>query len=459
MTPETHIFLDTNSFIQLRDLKDLKWPSIVGGASTIILLVSPTIIDELDQQKNGTNRRRRDRARAALKLIDSASQAEGFRLELSQKAGVTVYLAIADDPAPVWSNHPKLDPKRADDRLVAEALTHEPAAYLLSHDNGPRIRARLAGLSALAPPDDWLLPPEQTDDQRKMASMQRDLDEARNAKPRLELQLSNQEENGEILLLMFDPPPLQSTTVRALTNMYCAMNPVADLEVAPSNSVILGALYSGQYVQKYDADRYYGKYDEWRQKVEDHFRNLHEHVARRTQIQEIIATVTNVGSISAKDLVFEAWLEGGEGLLADVEAGEDIFGSITPKDAPEPPRKNTFHNSALSAFPSQRPTNPTAFRWIKRPGYGNFYLSQTCADFRPERVSQRPICILTLDPDRPPSRLQVSIGAEHHPVITKDAAITTRRQTASWTDEAVLDLFPGEIAATITRSEVGTSSA
>lgn len=225
MTIETaHIFLDTNAFLQLRDLSDLPWKDLFGGAR-VILLVGPTVLAELDAHKVSTNRRRRDRARAALQMIERASLEPQFRLAL-RELPVAVDLAISDAPAPDWSAHPRLDPNRADDRLVAEALAHNQGSVLLSHDAGPRIRARLVGLAAVAPPDSWLLPAEQTDDQRRISSLERALEASLNARPRIEISLP-QAVDGLIEFARVQPPPLGAPEVLRLTEAFLARHPHA----------------------------------------------------------------------------------------------------------------------------------------------------------------------------------------------------------------------------------------
>ena len=68
------LFLDTNAFLHLRDLKDLPWGELVPDVTGVDLLVAPIVVSELDAHKSGSNRRRRDRSRLALRLIEEASK-------------------------------------------------------------------------------------------------------------------------------------------------------------------------------------------------------------------------------------------------------------------------------------------------------------------------------------------------------------------------------------------------
>ncbi len=74
-TPKA-IFVDTNGFIQLRDLKDLPWNKLLPTVSAIDLMVASCVIRELDRHKSSTNRRLRDGARLALKMIEACLTSE-----------------------------------------------------------------------------------------------------------------------------------------------------------------------------------------------------------------------------------------------------------------------------------------------------------------------------------------------------------------------------------------------
>ena len=79
------VFVDTNCFIQLRDLKDLPWKELFPGGGTIVIVVASVVMDELDTKKHDRNQRVRNRARLALNLINEASRTDG--MELSLKPG------------------------------------------------------------------------------------------------------------------------------------------------------------------------------------------------------------------------------------------------------------------------------------------------------------------------------------------------------------------------------------
>jgi hypothetical protein len=144
----TFLFIDTNSFLQVRDLKDIPWKELIPGVDIIDVMVAPRVIEELDNHKNSANQRRRDRARLALQLIEKASLEPGLALVMRAKP-ILVRLVISTAPRFDWNAHPNLDPAKPDDQLVAEALSFGRGASVFSHDTGPRIRARVAGIGSL----------------------------------------------------------------------------------------------------------------------------------------------------------------------------------------------------------------------------------------------------------------------------------------------------------------------
>lgn len=155
------IFVDTNCFLHLRDLKDLPWRSIFPRLKTLEIVVAHVVTDELDRLKTDKTGRLRDRARSALSLIEQTSCEPGMRISL-RAAPFEIWFVLDQSPPVDWSAYPRLNSTWPDDQLLAAALSDagRPTPILLSHDTGPLIRARALGLAALRTPDDWELPPQ-----------------------------------------------------------------------------------------------------------------------------------------------------------------------------------------------------------------------------------------------------------------------------------------------------------
>src|SRR5216683_1140686 len=136
MTSEIQtLYADTNAFLQVRDLKDIPWRDMFQGVRAVDVMVAPRVIEELDKHKSSTNQRRRDRARAALQLIDKASREADLSIVIREEP-VRVRIVISAAPRFDWASHSILDPAKPDDQLVAEALSYGNGAAVFSHDSG-----------------------------------------------------------------------------------------------------------------------------------------------------------------------------------------------------------------------------------------------------------------------------------------------------------------------------------
>src|ERR1700738_2334826 len=214
------LFTDTNGFLQVRDLKDIPWKDLFPGVKAVDVMVAPSVIDELDKHKTGTNQRRRDRARLALQVIEKASRAPELALVLRDDP-IRVRIVISTAPRFDWAKHPHLDPANPDDQLVAEALSFGYGAAVFSHDTGPRIRARIAKIEAYEPAVEWLLPVEQTDDQRKITKLESDLKQALSQRPNIFAGFDNFDEaTSEIRVILPIVQPLDPQQVQRLAAEY-----------------------------------------------------------------------------------------------------------------------------------------------------------------------------------------------------------------------------------------------
>lgn len=262
------LFIDTNAFIQLRDLKDLPWRELFPGADSVTLMVARPVIGELGKHKVSTKGRQRDRARAALTLIDEASAAPDRSVVLKE-CPMKVTLAVARRLRPAWEELHELDPSDPDDQLVAAAVAYGRGAMLLSHDSGPRIGARDVGLTAYEPPESWLLAIEQTDEQKRIAQLTRALKDATESKPNLEIKVHGLDDHGRLKLHRPLLEPLSSTMAELLTARFLATRPKLRLTAQPEefrNLTGMGLSYD-------DVQTYNRKYATFEAEVRQFLRN------------------------------------------------------------------------------------------------------------------------------------------------------------------------------------------
>jgi hypothetical protein len=439
MASDTKIlFTDTNAFLQVRDLKDLPWRDLFPGVQAIDVMVAACVIEELDKHKTGTNQRRRDRARLALSLIEKASRESDLTLVLKDKP-VRVRIVIARAPPFNWAAHPSLDPSRPDDRLVAEAISFGNGAMAFSHDTGPRIRARIANVQAHEPPAEWLLPLEQTDDQRKITKLERDLEQALSRTPKIVAAFDNIDEaTFEIRVIRPVLQPLDPQVAHRLADQYLAKHPRAS--IAPTKHMLqLGGISEGQ-VQQYWED-----YASFKGKVYDYYSKLHESVRRVGRAVAINYCVTNDSGVAAAGLRIEFDLEGDGSLLASREDVSRLIGSIEMPDPPKKPRPSPDYLKAMASnIPAvQPPRDPLAFYWVDRPGIGAKHSALQCQDFRATREFRD--CVFVLPPDDLPLDLVLClhISATNLPrPVNFSAKLTVFDQAVEWSDAVVQAILP-----------------
>ncbi len=318
------LFVDTNGFIQVRDLKDIPWKALFPQTTAVDLMIAPCVIEELDTHKTSTNKRRRDRSRLALQLIEKASIQPQLALELKVDP-ICVRIVISSAPRFVWTAHPNLDHTKPDDQLVAEALSFGNGAAIFSYDAGPRIRARLAGIKAYEPDAEWLLPIEQTDDQREITMLKGQLKQALSERPNIVAKLEGLDEASEIRLIRPVVQQLDTQKVYLLAQEFLARHPRAALQ-SSSNS-LTSQLYG---VSEAEAKRYRESYAAFETKVHDFYANLHQRVWIMGAVAAVNYYVKNDSGVAAEGLRIEFDLEGDGSLIAGREDAPLTACSISP---------------------------------------------------------------------------------------------------------------------------------
>lgn len=443
LNDETKIlFIDTNGFLQVRDLKDIPWKQLFPTAKAVDVMVAPSVIDELDKHKVSTNQRRRDRARLALRHIDAASRAPDLAVVL-RESPIRVRIVISSAPRFNWAEHTHLDPGRPDDQLVAEALSFGKGAGVFSHDTGPRIRARIAKLDAYEPAEEWLLPVEQTDDQRTIAKLQGDLKRALNQAPSIVAGFNGIDEiTSEIRAIRPLLEPLDSQFVNRLTAEYLATYPRADVQ--PTDAWGLGSSLYGitdQQVEEYHAD-----YSSFQQKVHDYYSNLHEYVRRMGAAVAIKYWVRNDSGVAAHGLRIEFDLDGAGSLLADREEIASYVACTLRSPQPPGRPRPVLESIALPVGPLNEPRDPVQFYWFKRPEIVATHSAKQCQEFRPTREFADSLLVLTPDdlPAELSLRLHVEAGNLPSPVNVS-AKVVFSEQSVEWSDPVVQGILPEDV--------------
>ncbi|MCY4540763.1 MAG: PIN domain-containing protein [Chloroflexi bacterium] len=181
-----YCFLDTNIFIHCQDIKDIDWQSELG-VSEICLVIAPVVFEELDVFKDDPrNNRKRNRARSAINFLETVLDSP----DQTVRDGVT--LEYAEEMPAIEFGIYNLNSNNNDDRLVASAIcwsqTHVNSELILvSHDSGPRIKAKQRGLHARELTDKYKLPDQLDPRDKEIREFKSKLAQIENAQPKLQL--------------------------------------------------------------------------------------------------------------------------------------------------------------------------------------------------------------------------------------------------------------------------------
>jgi hypothetical protein len=341
---------------------------------------------------------------------------------------------ISRAPSFDWAAHPNLDPANPDDQLIGEAASFGAGAEVFSYDTGPRIRARtIAKILAHGPPPEWLLPDEQTDDQRKIARLERELEQERSHHPKIAAGFDNMDETtSEIRVIRPVVHPLHPQIAGRLAAEFLANHQCASFVPTAGGAAAL-----------IDAQRYLDDYASFKAKVYDYFATLHERVRRLGRAPAIEYFVRNESGVAAEGLRIEFDLEGAGWLLASRDDAH--IGSL---EIPEPPKKPRSFSEDLAAAAAPGRTgvlvaDPVAFYWVKRPRIGETHSALQCQDFRPMRVYHDCMFVLPSENLLVDLVIRLHVSATNLPrPINVSAKIVFADQRVEWADAAVQAMLP-----------------
>lgn len=162
--PVSVLVLDTSAFHELVPFRQIDWRTITEGSDPE-LLVTLTVLDELEGQKTHRDSEVRQRAREYLRLLEAADgETPTEQLGLGKSGRLRI---VAGEPnMTTYAGHP--NDQTNDDRIIARALelargVPNGALAALSMDLSFRTRARHRGLRLIeAPSSLWRRGPNES---------------------------------------------------------------------------------------------------------------------------------------------------------------------------------------------------------------------------------------------------------------------------------------------------------
>ncbi|MBI4920152.1 MAG: hypothetical protein HY834_00245 [Devosia nanyangense] len=353
---------DTNLLLQCPPLHELRWQEL-GNFDEIDIVVSRPVQKEIDYLKGDGNGRRAKRARTAHSLLGAiikGSLASQPVVEKPVKVNLSLKVAIALDPA----LEPPLDYGEVDDRIVGIASTlrtETPGVdvRILSHDIGTLASAQATGVPYITIPDGWLLPPEDSKDDKALKAARAEIQRLKASEPKFQVACldSDGEEVSKLVLPWKRHTPLTPEEKAQLIDEALAAFPKREFappspEAAPMtpsgtdiSDLISRMAYRGDLPPSQRAiDGYGQEYQSWRENLARTFDTFHDVLDAKSRLLGVKFVASNVGTRPAEEALVEMAALGKALLLQrrhddDVEALESPIALPT---APVPPRARSL---------------------------------------------------------------------------------------------------------------------
>lgn len=446
--PDASVFVDTNLFLQYRDLKDFPWQEILPAAEWIEIAVAKVIVDELDHHKNQNVRRRRDRSRAALKRIGEAAKSEGGALELrpaDPRVTLRFVLPFAPDPQKV-SN---LDLTTNDNRFVAafiEGRSRGPSK-LMSDDSGPRLTALTLGYGddVIEPLASWRLPEEPDIEAQKLKDLTKELAQLKAAHPEISIECA-----ATVNWILPDLEPLDDERIEALMSRVMERHPRAPMAAAnlirPSPRI-----YLANGFHQHQVDAYNNAYDAYLASMRSFFQNAHKAAVRYARTRTIPVLLTNQSHNTAHNVLMELAINNKASLLATKTQTSQARGATT---WPKPPKIPTLPHEARSVVHTplphplidQNPKNLTRFYWQDTPSFGSSSGSLICQEFRANEQWRHPAIVTLPGGEGTEYTLAVRVTATNlRSAVQAETKIHLRTKSFAWSDTRIAAFFPATI--------------
>lgn len=320
-----YLFPDTNVFLQCRNLDQVDL-SLLGNFDRYTFVITRPVQSEIDALKGKGNGRVASRARAASTRIRELLEASDGCVQL--RSGPDLVMCLRHDLKRDQSVAGELDYEERDDQLVGTVLGFHKAhpeltVRLLTHDTGPMASAKAVGVPYLVVPDEWLLQPEQDENEKRESALKAELAKYKKTEPAFALAAEAPHEKrveGEVTMFQ----PLTDAEVQQLIERLTTRHPIAT-EFGPKEAgerrtqpmtatSSLSALYGGREVfepaTERDIEKYKEEYERWRDECEERLTKLADRLNQRLEWPVVRVRVGNTGARPADDALVVLKVEG-----------------------------------------------------------------------------------------------------------------------------------------------------
>jgi hypothetical protein len=314
MSTIVYLFPDTNVLEQCRPLEQLDW-SAWRQYGEVHLIISRPVQTEIDDHKNKGGERIARRARRASSLIrEIILGQEGHSVIRPADPLVKLFVRPSIRPSQAFSE--VLDYSRPGDQLVGTVqsfIEQHPGAdaRVLTHDTGPMGSAQTVGIAVAPVPDDWLLPPEPSDADKKIRNLEAEVARLKATEPNFRIMCvdadGNERERLEFNITRHEP--LAAAEVSALMETLKQRFPLAtdfghrERAERPMTGMFRVMAVKEVFTPATDKEieEYRKKYDEWLKECEAKLGNLHAALDHQDGQPEFVFVAVNEGTRPAND--------------------------------------------------------------------------------------------------------------------------------------------------------------
>ena len=306
------LVIDSQVVLEARPLHQLPWRELSDGP--ILLLVCRQVQSEVDAKKRDGRLGKRSREfnrqlelyfekRAPVPVIDGPPRVD---------------IALLANRRIDWTVLDTLDPDSGDDRIVAQALNglvdDSDRLEILSHDLRPRDGAILHGMRAVKLPESWLLPPEPSAGERRLAALEKEVKVLGETQPRFDISIEVDQE--PLTRITVDPPsPEQITAVRKVIMAGAGRPPT---------------LERGIMASPFEDTDHPRRWAEWAKRLAAHDLPLMHRGLSRLYSQHLLKVhVENIGSVAAERMCVE--ISCGKAVLHSGPFYVQVFGPVPPQ--------------------------------------------------------------------------------------------------------------------------------
>lgn len=325
MSKRIYLIPDTNVLIQCLLLADIPWRDEFPEAEEIIVVIITPVQREIDRQKGGQGRVGK-RAR----LINSHIRRliEASEISLSNEGRTpSVKLVSGHEFRPDLDMLPSLDYSHPDDAIVGTVSTFckahpDGTVKLLSNDTGVLLTSRRVDVPFHRVPDDWLLPAESNEDQKKMRALEAEIVRLKSNEPKCIIE-------PESIIWRFTVEryePLTEAQIQSLLLKLKQQFPEETDFSASENSTGDVGFGAHRLLARIGREKYFPStedeivnyqcelYPQWIASCEAHLRDIHHKLEKRRSAPRILVNLRNDGSRPAEDVRVSFSMRGG-GLL------------------------------------------------------------------------------------------------------------------------------------------------